>query len=239
MPVNVRRLRLVFAVTALLLVATIAGFYFYARMRIRAAIRELPQKLGVEIQQSTHGYNLCKSDQDRTLFCIHASKPIQYKQGGHATLQDVSITVYGRQGNRYDQIYGASFEYDPQADTISAPGEVQIDLQANTEGPAQPDQAPPAELKNPIHVKTSGLGFNHKTGNAWTHGKVEFRTPQAWGSALGAGYDAKKNELTLESELVAHVVRAGAGGGAASKKVEGAGGAAGSTQTRPATPAAM
>jgi lipopolysaccharide export system protein LptA len=201
MPVSIPRLRTWFAVLGLATAIVVAGFYFYARWQIHKAIREVPQKLGVEIQQSTEGFSLSKSEGGRTLFTIKASKAIQYKQGGRARLRDVTILVYGRKANRFDQIYGSGFEYDPQAGTITATGEVHIDLEANSEGPGNPDQQQPSELKNPIHLLTSGLVFNQKTGMAQTDQRIEFRVPQASGSALGASYDSKANLLTLKSNV--------------------------------------
>jgi lipopolysaccharide export system protein LptA len=202
MPLNPNRLRLWFATAAILLAALVAGFYFYGRMRVRRAIKEVPEKFGVNIQQSTQGFTLSKSEAGHTLFTIHASRAVQYKEGGKAELRDVSIVVYGRQSNRYDQIYGADFEYDPQSGEVTAKGEVHIDLEGNAEGPLNPDQAPPPELKNPIHVKTSGLIFNAKTGLASTRQRIEFRVPQASGAAVGAGYDSKAATLTLDSNIV-------------------------------------
>ena len=81
---------------------------------------------------------------------------------------------------------------------------MQIDLVANPAGLASPDQSTPKELKNPIHLKTRDLVFNKETGNAWTKARVEFRTPQATGSAVGVNYAGKGNTLTLESQI--HVV---------------------------------
>ena len=126
---------------------------------------------------------------------------MQYTDGGRAELRDVNIVVYGRQANRFDQIYGSNFEYDPKAGTVVARGEVNIDLEGNANGPVQPDQAPPRELQNPIHLKTSGLVFNQKTGIAHTDQYVEFRVPQGKGSAVGATYDTKSNVLTLDSQV--------------------------------------
>jgi lipopolysaccharide export system protein LptA len=204
MPVNISRLRLWLATAAILLAVVVAGFYFYGRMRVRRAIGEVPKNLGVNIQQSTHGFTLSKSEGGHTLFTIHASRAVQYKEGGRAELRDVNIIVYGRQSNRYDQIYGSDFEYDPRTGDVTAKGEVHIDLEGNAEGPLNPDQAPPPELKNPIHVKTSGLRFNAKTGLASTQERIEFRVPQASGSAVGADYDSKAATLTLESDIQVH-----------------------------------
>jgi lipopolysaccharide export system protein LptA len=202
MPISIPRLRIGFAIIAIATVLTVVGFYSYARYRVHRALKDIPEKLGIEIQQSTDNFSLSKSEGGHTLFTIKASKAIQYKQGGHAQLKEVSIIVYGRHSERFDQIYGSSFEYDPQAGTVSANGDVMIDLQANGDAAKSPDQATPKELKNPIHLKTSGLVFNQKTGIAHTDQSLEFRVPQASGSATGATYDSKENRLTLDSNVV-------------------------------------
>ncbi len=201
MPLTPRTLRLTFAVAAVLLLAVVAGSFFYARYRVRQAIREIPKKLGIEIQQTAQGFSFSKSVGDRTLFKISAAKTIQYKAGQRAELHDVTIIVYGKQANRFDQIYGTVFDYDPQAATFSAPGEVEIDLEGDASGLQHPDQAPPRELKNPIHLKTSGLVFNQTTGIAETRERIEFRTPQAHGEARGVRYDTSAATLTIESDI--------------------------------------
>ncbi len=201
MPISIPRLRVWFGTLAIVVTVVVAGFYFYARIQSQRLLKQLPQKLGVEIQQSTQGFSLSKSEGGRTVFTIRASNAVQYADGGHAKLRDVSIVVYGRDSTRFDQIYGSEFEYDPRAGTIAAHGEVQIDLEGNASGPQQPDQAPPRELQNPVHLKTRGLVFNQKSGIAHTSELVEFRVPQGEGSAVGATYDSKKNELVLESRV--------------------------------------
>lgn len=201
MPVQISRLRRWFAAGAIFVMVLVAGAYFYARWRVRDALKEVPGKIGIEIQQSAQGFTMSKSEQGRTLFKVQASKAIQYKQGGRAELHDVNITVYGRDAGRFDQIYGSDFEYDPKSGDVTSRGEVQIDLEANPEGLANPDQAPPKELKNPIHLKTSGLVFNQKTGDAHTDARVDFSIPQASGSAVGVKYTAKDGVMLLQSNV--------------------------------------
>ncbi|MGH9554747.1 MAG: LptA/OstA family protein [Terriglobales bacterium] len=201
MALSVHRLRKVFAGAAIVIVLVVAGFYLVRRVAVERARVEIPKKLGVDIQQSTEGFTLSKSEGGRTLFTVKASKAVQFKSGGRAELKDVSIVVYGRRSDRFDQIYGADFEYDPQTSEVSAHGEVHIDLEADTQGPQRADQSPPEELKNPIHLRTSGLVFNQKTGIAGTREAIEFRIPQASGTAKGARYDSRANVLQLESEI--------------------------------------
>jgi lipopolysaccharide export system protein LptA len=201
MPLDVQRLRRWLGIGMIAMVALVAAFILYGRYRVRRVLREVPQKMGVDIKQSTEGFTLSKSEGGRTLFTISAKKAVQYQQGGHAELHDVNILVYGRQANRFDQIYGSDFSYNPQSGDIQAQGEVHIDLESDAGGPVRPDQTPPAELKNPIHLKTSGVVFNQKTGFAATPELIDFRVPQASGTAKGATYDSKNNVLTLQSAV--------------------------------------
>jgi lipopolysaccharide export system protein LptA len=201
MPLDPKRLRRWFAAAAIFVIAVSLVYYLYGRIRTWQVVERTPVKMGVEVQQSTQGFTLSKSEAGRTIFTVHASKAVQYKEGGRALLRDVNILVYGRRSDRFDQISGDNFEYDPNSGDIIAHGEVTIDLEGNAQGPLRPDQAAPMELKNPIHLKTSGLTFNQKTGAAATRQKIEFRTSQAAGTAVGASYDAKSNTLTMGSDV--------------------------------------
>jgi lipopolysaccharide export system protein LptA len=208
MPLRIYRLRRLLGVTAILLTMVVAGMYFYARYRAINMLKGIPGKLGIEIKQTANGFQFSKSDGKRTLFTIEASDLKEFKLNGRAELHNVSIVLYGRDSSRFDQIYGNDFAYDPKSGDVTAKGDVQIDLVANPAGLTGADQAAPKELKNPIHLKTRDLVFNRETGNAATDAQVEFRTPQASGTAVGVKYVGKSNTLTLGSQI--HVVLAGA-----------------------------
>lgn len=202
-----RQLKNWFLYAAVGLVLIVAGFYFYARHHNSSLITQPPPKLEAGVQTKTEGYTYSKSDQGRTLFTIHAANAVQFKQG-HALLHDVNIIVYGKESNRFDQIYGTDFDYDPVSGDVVAQGDVQIDLESNTQGPLQPDQAPPQVLKNLVHIKTHGLSFNQKSGTAVAPGTIEFRLPQASGTAVGAVMDSKSNTITLQSQVNVNTVGA-------------------------------
>jgi lipopolysaccharide export system protein LptA len=201
MPLPVSRLRRWFAVGAILMVLIVAGMYVYARWRVRNALHDIPKKIGIEIQQTAEGFSISKSEQGRTLFTVSASKAVQFKKGGRAELHDVKIVVYGKDASRFDRITGNDFEYDPASGDVTAKGAVAIDLEANPEGLLAADQAPPRAAKNPIHIEASGMVFNRNTGNAFVSGRVIFQTPQASGSAVGIGYDAKTGTLSLLADI--------------------------------------
>src|SRR5271167_299875 len=204
MPLKIYRLRRLLAATAVLLTLVVAGMYFYARMRATNVLKGIPDKIGIEIKQTANGFQLSKSDGKRTLFTIQASKVKEFIHNGVAELHNVSIILYGRDSSRFDQIYGDDFAYNEKTGDVTAKGDVQIDLVANPAGLVSPDQSTPKELKNPIHLKTRDLIFNKDSGNAITEARVEFRTPQAKGWAVGVTYAGKSNTLTLSSQI--HVV---------------------------------
>ncbi len=201
MAVQISQLRRWFAASAIALVLLVAGVYFYARNKVENALKQVPVKIGNEIQQSAQGFTYSHSEGMHTIFKIQASKSVQYKEGGRVELHDVTITLFGRDSSRFDQIYGADFEYDPRSGDVVGKGEVQMDLEANPEGLIHPDQATPKELKNPVHLVTTNLLFNQKTGNALTQEKVQFSLPQAEGSAVGLSYVANTTVLTLQSQV--------------------------------------
>ncbi|MGC1363134.1 MAG: LptA/OstA family protein [Silvibacterium sp.] len=196
MRLTIARLRQGILILAGLLVAVLIGFFAYAHYRLRRFEKDLPARLGINIQQTANGYTYSQSSKGHTLYTIHASKLIQYKEGGNATLHDVAITLYGPVGsNRTDKIYGSDFDYDAKNQIVSAQGTVVIDLQGFG------DENEAASPQNTIHVKTSGLVFNQTTGQADTSQHTEFSFPKASGSSTGAHYNSRTGVLVLDSQV--------------------------------------
>jgi len=223
MPLTPQRLRRLFAVGAVIAVLAAAFFYLRGIVNYRPVDVKLLKNIPANMDKTGKGFTFSQSAGQKTLFTIHAAGFQQYKEGGKAELSDVSIVVYGREENRSDQIYGSKFSYDPGSGDVTAEGEVHIDLDATTPAgtapsqqserqPAQSGQAQPSthsadsgasasagETKTLIHLKTSGLTFNQKSGIARTNEKIEFRVPEASGAAVGATYDSHNGLLALKS----------------------------------------
>jgi lipopolysaccharide export system protein LptA len=186
-----------------LLVVAIVLFLGYGRWQGRRLGRDLPDGLGMTIQQSTQGFTYSESRGGHTIYTLHASKAVQYKSGGHAELHDVSITLYGAQGAPANRIYGSDFDWDPVNGIARATGEVQIDFQGTAAPGAQGGKASGDDTsdKDTVHVKTSGLVFNKKTGLASTPEKIEFRLAEAAGSATGASFDSQSGLVILTTDV--------------------------------------
>jgi lipopolysaccharide export system protein LptA len=195
MRITIERLRTWIMVLAGVLIAVIAGFFVLTRYKLSHFGRDLPARLGVNIQQDANGFTFSKSQGGHTLFTLHASKLIQYKGNGRAMLHNVSITLYGKDGSRSDHVYGNDFEYDPVQGTARALGPVHLDVQAPTGTRGTVPQ------NRTVHAETSGLVFNQKTGEANTDAPVTFSVADAQGTAVGASYDANEGVLILQKDI--------------------------------------
>ena len=194
MRITVERLRLWILIAASLLIAVLAGFFLWSGLKYRRIVQNLPHRLGVNVQETASSFTISKSSHGHTLFTIHASRLMSYKNE-KAELHDVSITLYGPPGShRADRIYGAEFEYNRKTGIASSQGKVEIDL----ESPSQTGQGKP---QRPIHVQTSQLTYNSKTGLAQTSQYTEFSLPQGSGHATGANYNSKTGLFVLEKQV--------------------------------------
>jgi lipopolysaccharide export system protein LptA len=178
--------------------------------------RDLPSRLGIEVQQESNGVTYTQAHGGHTLFKLHASKAVQLKEGNHVLLHDVKVELYGADGSRVDRIEGEEFEYDPETNKATASGPVEITVMRPGVAPAIAPKATAGHVvgdkakgsalataaeaasRGEIHVKTSGVIFDEKSGVATTDKRVDFSTIQGNGSSMGATYDSQQGHLVLD-----------------------------------------
>jgi lipopolysaccharide export system protein LptA len=182
------------ALAAGLLVLVVAGVYLQRAYRAVRLRRALPSTVPSEVQQQSDNFSYSDVEQGRTIFTVRASHATQFKDQNRALLQDVWITVYGREGNRNDNIHTRECSYEPASGGIRCQGEVQIDMQ----GAPQPGGKPAGQ---PMQVKTSDLTFNRETGEAATAAPVEFRFPQGHGHGVGVSYSTRDSTLRVNQSV--------------------------------------
>jgi lipopolysaccharide export system protein LptA len=214
---TVERMRTLVIAAAVLLIAALGIFLGLARFRNHFKLRDLPQKLGLNIQQEANGYTFSHALGAHAQYKIHASKEVQLKNN-HVILHGVEIELYSDDGKKVDRIAGDEFEYDAASKKATADGPVDITLMRP--GPEQAEevqQAAPRDKKlarnlapvtssraganDQIHVKTSGLTFDENTGVATTARRVDFLTTQASGSSMGATYNSQQGSLVLDRSV--------------------------------------
>lgn len=110
-----------------LLIAALGVFLASAKFRNPFKIRDLPKRLGLNIQQEANGYTYSHSLGAHMHYKIHASKEVQLRNN-RVVLHGVEIELYSEDGKRVDRIAGDEFEYDEKAGKATAPGTVDITL---------------------------------------------------------------------------------------------------------------
>ncbi len=211
---TIERIRTLVLAAGVLLIGALGVFLWLAKWKTRLIHRDLPQRLGLDIQQQANGYTFVHAFGAHSQYRIHAAREIQLKND-RVELHDVEIELYGEDGTSTERIAGDEFEFDQGSGVATAQGPVEMLL---TQQPA-PKGAPTG--KNPagamvraggsgqIDVKTSGVTFDRNTGLVTTEKRVDFSTNQGTGSAMGARYDSQSGYLTLEQQVEIRTHRSG------------------------------
>lgn len=220
---TIERLRTLVLAAGVLLLVALGVFLAIGKWKNLLTARDIPKRLGVDIEQEANGVTYTQSHGGHTLFKIHASRVEQLKNS-HSLLHNVTIDLYGQDGRSVDRIAGNDFEYNQQTGIATAAGKVEITLVRPGEALAvapnktaaqavnnKPNTGPLAQsaAAGAIHVETSGLSFNQKTGVASTAQPVEFSLAKGNGSAIGASYDSQQGELVLDRSVELTTTRGG------------------------------
>ncbi len=170
----------------------------YTQRAVRRARRAPGASVPSEVQQQSANFTYSDVDQGRTIFTLRASHATQFKKENRALLDDVWITIYGREGDRNDNIHTRQCSYEPESGGIRCQGEVQIDLQ----GAKTADGKAPADaIAQAMHVKTSDLTFNRESGEASTSAPVQFTFAQGQGHGTGVRYSTHDSTLRIDHDV--------------------------------------
>jgi lipopolysaccharide export system protein LptA len=125
---TIERLRTLVLVGGVLLVAAIVIFLAAGQWTRHFLSKDLPNRLGINIEQQADGVNYTQTRKGKTIFKIHAARAVTMKTGGKTLLHDVKIDLYGEDGKRADTISGSEFEYDQREGVATAAGAVEITM---------------------------------------------------------------------------------------------------------------
>jgi lipopolysaccharide export system protein LptA len=177
------------AIAAALMALAVGGVYAERALRRSRANRNSPVAVPATVEQQSAQFSFSKVEQSRTIFTVRASHATQYKDQNRVLLEDVWITLYGRDGSRNDNIHTRECSYDGSGD-VRCEGEVTIDM-ANAH-PA------PGHSPDTLEIKTSNLSFNRNTGEASTPAPVEFHFPTGQGRGVGVSYSSSESTVRVE-----------------------------------------
>ena len=116
------------AIAAGLAALAVVGVYVQRSVSRARALRLGPAAVPATVAQQSDQFSFSKVDQNRTLFTVRASHLTQYKDQNRALLQDVWITLYGRDGSRNDNIHTRECSYGVDSGVVHCQGPVEIDV---------------------------------------------------------------------------------------------------------------
>lgn len=177
----------------LILLAVIGAYIYRAVLRLEAR-KEMPAAVPASVERKSAEFTYKSVDQGRTLFTLRASEVTQFKDRDRALLEDVWITIYGRDGKRNDDIHTRECSYDPQGGGARCQGSVQIEI-----GDAKFSEAGVASPA--LKLVTSDLTFDRETGNASTGAPVQFTFPGGSGSGVGVDYSTRDATMRVERAI--------------------------------------
>ena len=181
---------------AALIVFIVAAVYGGRTLREARARRHAPAPVPASVQQQSAQISFSKVEQDRTIFTIRASHATQYKDQNRSLLEDVWITIYGKEGLRSDNIHTRECSYEPETGYVRCQGQVQIDIGSTKSAPGD------AVASNAsLEVTTSNLLFNRNTGEASTQAPVEFRFAGGSGRGVGISYSTRDSTVRVEHSI--------------------------------------
>jgi len=181
--------------SALALTALVAVFFGWRWWQARQAVKLLPPPVPQTVQKRSAEFSFSKVEGERTLFTVRAAQATEFREGGRSQLLDVWITIYGRAGKRFDNIYTRECTYLLGAGRIQCTGEVQMDLESAVEARERPGQ-------RVLHVGTRNVIFERETGEAYTKEPVVFRFPYGHGRGSGLSYSTRRALFRMHGEVL-------------------------------------
>ncbi len=193
---QIRRLVLVALVAVTLIVV---GNYGWRRWRAYQARQAAPATVPGDVQQQAERFTLSRSEAGQTLFTVEAARTTE-RAGKATVLENVVVKVYGRRGERSDEIRTARCEYDVGGTgQIVCPGEVSVHVSSGAGAAEDPQRS--------VRLTTAAVRFDPQSGSAWTDEPVRFSFPQGSGEAVGLRYQGTDPAVQLEKQVSIQAAR--------------------------------
>jgi lipopolysaccharide export system protein LptA len=171
--------------------------YRAQRKLLAGSVPATPPPLSADLSASSQHWQYRDKDlkTGRIKSDIDAESMQQVKDDSRVDLKNVTMKVYGKDGQTYDLVKSAAAIFNTSEKSLYSQGDVEITLNLPLEGqPAKP----------PTVIKTSGLTCDSDTGRVDTDQYSSFVFEKGDGKAAGATYDPSSHELLMKREVEIH-----------------------------------
>ena len=185
------------AAAALLCAGLTVGVYLKRGLTRYNERKNAPPSPAVNVERQSTKLTFSKGEGTRTVFTVEASKSTDFKGENASELQDVKVTIFGKDGARHDTLDTSACRYSKDSGDIDCVGDVEIMLMSKEEWEAAGGKADDTAMK----VETRGMVFNRASGEAKTEHEVRFTFANGSGQATGATYHSEEGTLTLLKDV--------------------------------------
>src|SRR5712692_8397784 len=184
------------ATAALFLATLTAGVYLERKWVAHREKEKAPPPAPRDVSQLMNGITFSKVEGNQKIFTVEAQRATDFRDKSTSLMEDVSITIFGKTGERNDTIHTQSCQYEKDGGSIVCSGEVQLDLQSATDA-ERAKKSSGTKAAQKVHVETRGVTFNRATGLAQSDQRVKFVFPNGRGEAIGVEYRSEDGAITL------------------------------------------
>jgi len=195
---DARRKRLI-RLLGLILVVTVAVILtaLWASFRRRTAAVKVSAPLPQNVNRRLSGYTFTRSEEGRQIFTIHAARTLAYDGGVSTVLEGVQVVIFGRRGNRHDEIQTEQCTYYNSSGALACHGAASVKLEsvAQTQAPAG------LQERQPFLLETSDISYDPRRSMVSTDAPARFRFGSAFGSAVGLQYHTREGSFKLFKDV--------------------------------------
>src|SRR5438309_381145 len=195
-----RRISIPLAVAAIALALAVAYTYRLRLLKdLRAKVAAAPEiKNGYEAVAPT-GWRYQKDDPQsgKPVVRVEAQSFEATHDPSTFELHELRLRLYAKSGETYTFVKSSRASFDERSGLMKSEGPVTIVMNV----PADRRADDPAEVAKRVHVETSGVTYETKTGKAATDQLASFIFPDGNGTAKGAEYDPNTKLLHLKSQV--------------------------------------
>ena len=188
------------AAVALCLAGLTATVYLGRGLQRLRDQRKAPPPAPSYVDRQLSGISFSKVEGNKTIYTVEASHSTDFKGDAASLLEDVKITVFGKEQNRHDILHTRTCRYTKSQENIDCSGLVQMDLMSAEDAKLLKER-PEMEAARVVHVETKGVVFERNTGIAKTAEPIMFRLPNGTGEARGVEYRSNEGVLQLEHDV--------------------------------------
>ncbi len=195
-----RRISLLLAVAAVLL-AAVVGYTFRLRYQRDAARKVLPApEIAAALEAvANQGWHYEKDDPqtNRPITKVLAKSAQIVKDPYTFELRDMALRLYAKDGTSYTYVKTDKALFDEGSGVMKSQGPVFIIMNV----PAAQDAENAKLVENRVHVETSGITYQTKTGVATTDQPATFKFSAGNGSGVGLEYNPNTHALHIKSKV--------------------------------------